>query len=117
MEDPSILDDGRIATDDVEARAEREQPEAGEGAVAGGVPRADLGHRPGRGFGSSGLVVFRNLGVLVDDVGDRSVRGEVDRAGRAVVDLVDKSFGVGVDVAGGSHIVLIAHVCRISGSM
>ena len=38
VDDPSILDDGRIARDDVEARSEREQPEEVEaGRAAGGV--------------------------------------------------------------------------------
>ncbi len=40
VEDPSILDDGRIARDDVETRSERERPEAAQ------APPADsqLGH-------------------------------------------------------------------------
>lgn len=43
VEDPSILDDGRIAADDVETRSDREQPEQGEATepAAGDV---DLGH-------------------------------------------------------------------------
>ena len=43
VEDPSILDDGRIARDDVESRSDREQPERAEGDPAAPA-RADLGH-------------------------------------------------------------------------
>ncbi len=40
VEDPSILGDGSIATDDVETRSEREQPEVGDAP-----PKTDeLGH-------------------------------------------------------------------------
>jgi len=41
VDDPSILDDGRIATDDVETRSEREQPEVGERS---GQDGDELGH-------------------------------------------------------------------------
>jgi hypothetical protein len=40
VEDPSILDDGRIARDDVETRSERERPEVGADHDGG----ADIGH-------------------------------------------------------------------------
>ncbi len=42
VEDPSILDDGRIATDDVETRERRQQPE--QSAQAGKAGDADIGH-------------------------------------------------------------------------
>jgi hypothetical protein len=42
VEDPSILDDGRIAPDDVATRAERERPEAG--APGAGTEASELGH-------------------------------------------------------------------------
>ena len=41
VDDPSILQDGRISRDDVETRSEREQPEVGEAQREGG---ADVGH-------------------------------------------------------------------------
>lgn len=40
VEDPSILDDGRIAADDVATRSDRERPEQGESGANG----AELGH-------------------------------------------------------------------------
>jgi hypothetical protein len=43
VEDPSILDDGWITTDDVETRSQREQPERSEQAE-GASGEEDLGH-------------------------------------------------------------------------
>ncbi len=43
VEDPSILNDGWIATDDVETRSEREQPEQFE-RPRGSSDEAELGH-------------------------------------------------------------------------
>jgi hypothetical protein len=43
VEDPSILDDGRIGSDDVETRSEREQPERFD-ETQGSSDEAELGH-------------------------------------------------------------------------
>ena len=43
VEDPSILDDGRIALDDVETRDDRTRPEAGEHPASSPADRIDGG--------------------------------------------------------------------------